>query len=161
MDILSRAQRSERMAKVRGRGNVSTEVALLRLLRAEKISGWRRHLNIVGVPDFAFPRLHVAVFVDGCFWHGCPHCRRNVPSNNGDFWKRKIASNRARDRVARGSLRKSGWIVLRIWEHQFRNPKRVVAQLRRVLARAEALIGSRERASAASAVRKISRESRR
>ncbi|WP_425161766.1 very short patch repair endonuclease [Candidatus Binatus sp.] len=159
LDSLSIAERSLRMSKVRSRGNASTEIALLRLLRGAKIPGWRRHLKITGIPDFGFPQLHVAIFVDGCFWHGCSRCRRNVPSKNRTFWSRKIASNRSRDRKARWQLRRSGWIVVRIWEHEFKNPERVVRRLRMVLARAGNQV-SRDtpnaNATSASVARKIS-----
>ena len=121
------------MSKIRGRGNLSTELALLRLLRGERISGWRRHVKIAGVPDFAFPERRVAVFVDGCFWHGCGRCKRKVPSTNRVFWSDKIASNRARDRAVRQRLRHSGWIVVAIWEHEFGRPDRIAGRLRAAL----------------------------
>jgi DNA mismatch endonuclease (patch repair protein) len=157
LDSLSIAERSLRMSKVRSRGNASTEIALLRLLRGAKISGWRRHLKITGVPDFGFPQLRVAIFVDGCFWHGCSRCQRKTPSKNHTFWSQKIATNRSRDRTARWQLRRSGWIVVGIWEHEFKSPKRVVRRLQTALVRAEERIG-RDRANItfASVARKIS-----
>jgi len=67
-------------------------------------------------PDFAFPKLHLAVFVDGCFWHGCPK-HATWPKTNAAFWRKKIARNRARDRRVNYALRKRGWVVVRVWEH--------------------------------------------
>lgn len=67
-------------------------------------------------PDFVFQKQRVAVFVDGCFWHGCPK-HSNLPANNRAFWSRKLAANKARDRRVNRRLRKDGWRVVRIWEH--------------------------------------------
>lgn len=68
-------------------------------------------------PDVVFTRQKVAVFVDGCFWHGCPqHCRR--PKTNIEFWSRKLEQNQERDRRQNEALRQAGWVVLRIWEHE-------------------------------------------
>jgi DNA mismatch endonuclease (patch repair protein) len=78
------------MAAVRSRGNKETELKLAVILRAARITGWRRHQQIVGRPDFAFRRQHLVIFVDGCFWHGCPlHCR--TPLDNREYWQRKIS----------------------------------------------------------------------
>jgi DNA mismatch endonuclease (patch repair protein) len=104
------------MGAVRGRGNKNTEVRLATLLRAHRVTGWRRHLPLPGRPDFAFRRERVAIFVDGCFWHGCPkHFKR--PQSSQEFWDAKLASNRARDARVTRELRRQGWKVLRIWEH--------------------------------------------
>ncbi|HEX5398781.1 MAG TPA: very short patch repair endonuclease [Verrucomicrobiae bacterium] len=66
-------------------------------------------------PDFVFLKVRLAVFVDGCFWHGCPK-HATQPKNNRAFWRRKLAGNKQRDRIVNRTLRKSGWRVLRIWE---------------------------------------------
>jgi DNA mismatch endonuclease (patch repair protein) len=115
-DVFTKAKRSEVMSRIRGRGNKATEIALARLLRLNKITGWRRHLPIFGKPDFTFRRHRLVVFVDGCFWHGCPK-HSKTPSNNRAFWSRKLSTNKTRDRLVTRTLRKSGWRVLRIWEH--------------------------------------------
>lgn len=105
------------MSRIRGRGNAATELALIRILRAEHINGWRRHQPVFGKPDFVFPGPRVAVFVDGCFWHGCPlHSTR--PKSNAAFWREKLAANQARDRLVTRTLRQRGWQVLRVWEHE-------------------------------------------
>lgn len=68
-------------------------------------------------PDIVFKRAGVAVFIDGCFWHGCPeHCR--MPGSNTDYWNAKIERNRARDYATDEELRAAGWIVMRAWEHE-------------------------------------------
>lgn len=133
--------RSELMSRIRSRGNADTELALVRVFRAHGITGWRRHVQIrkseIGNrnfkvrPDFVFPRLKLAVFVDGCFWHGCPQ-HGTKPKGNAAFWRRKFAANIARDRLVTRTLRRAGWRVLRIWEHELarRNEGRLVARLR-------------------------------
>jgi DNA mismatch endonuclease (patch repair protein) len=103
------------MSRVRSRGNTSTEKKLITLLREEEIIGWRRHLPLPGTPDFVFPKHRVAVFVHGCFWHGCPK-HIQFPSTRASWWRRKLERNKARDRIAARTLRSSGWTVVRIWE---------------------------------------------
>lgn len=121
------------MSAVKSRGNESTELSFVRLLRANKISGWRRHLAIFGKPDFVFRKQKIAVFIDGCFWHGCKKCR-TIPKQNRVFWSDKIERNIKRDKLVTKELRKSDWTVLRFWEHQLKkNPQTVISRLRRIL----------------------------
>lgn len=115
-DVFTPEKRSLVMSAIRSRGNQSTEARLAQLLRLNRITGWRRNLALPGRPDFAFRKERVAVFVDGCFWHGCPkHFKR--PKSSRKFWDEKIAKNKARDTKVNRELRKLGWKVLRIWEH--------------------------------------------
>src|SRR5690348_5409533 len=114
MDVFSRAKRSDVMSRIRSRGNRETEQALASLLRKYRISGWRRHLSILGRPDFVFRSERLVVFVDGCFWHGCPNCYR-PPKTRKPYWSEKIVRNRARDRRVSRILKQQGWIVMRIW----------------------------------------------
>lgn len=115
-DVFTKAKRSEVMSRIRGRGNKETELALMKLLRRHRITGWRRNQNVFGKPDFLFRRNRLALFVDGCFWHGCTkHCK--IPAGNRGFWKKKFAANKSRDRRVNRELRKLGWRVVRIWEH--------------------------------------------
>jgi DNA mismatch endonuclease (patch repair protein) len=109
-------QRSRIMSAIRSKGNQSTERVLATLLRRHKIGGWRRHLNLPGKPDYVFSSQRVAVFVDGCFWHGCPRCYKE-PKKNVAFWSEKLVSNKRRDRRVDRKLRTMGWRVLRVWEH--------------------------------------------
>lgn len=112
------------MAAIRGRGNKDTELRLVTILRGSGITGWRRHQSLPGRPDFIFRRQRLAVFVDGCFWHGCRwHCR--MPVGNGEYWQRKIARNITRDRRVNQLLRSQGWRVLRIWGHALESPDKV------------------------------------
>ena len=134
-DIFTKAKRSEVMARIRSRGNKDTELALVGLFRAHRITGWRRHPAMFGKPDFVFREVRLAVFVDGCFWHGCPRHARQ-PRNSVAFWRRKFAANKTRDRLVTRTLRRRGWRVLRIWEHELarKNEARLLGRIRRALA---------------------------
>jgi len=112
---------SKRMAAIRGYGNKTTEERLrLGLVRAG-IRGWRlRPRDIQGHPDFFFSEVRLAIFVDGCFWHGCPSCG-HVPQKNRSFWAAKLARNRERDSRTTKRLENEGYIVLRFWEHELRD----------------------------------------
>ncbi|MCL5098296.1 MAG: very short patch repair endonuclease [Candidatus Omnitrophica bacterium] len=126
------------MATIRSKGNKDTELKLVSILRTHRITGWRRHCRLPGKPDFVFRRGRVAVFVDGCFWHGCRwHCR--MPKSRQSFWMPKISRNRARDREVGRLLRERGWRVLRIWEHSLREPYRVARRIEAMLASFEIL----------------------
>ncbi|MFI5345141.1 MAG: very short patch repair endonuclease [Elusimicrobiota bacterium] len=117
MDRVNPRTRSRIMAAVKSRGGRTTERRLRAHIVASGIRGWRVNLKpLPGSPDFAFPRQKLAVFVDGCFWHGCPRCYR-VPKSRVAFWTTKVASNVRRDRRQSRMLRSSGWRVIRLWEH--------------------------------------------
>ncbi|WP_211453354.1 very short patch repair endonuclease [Collimonas antrihumi] len=116
-DVWSVSKRSEVMGRIRSQDNLSTEGRLIAIFRANKVSGWRRRQNLLGKPDFVFRECRVCVFVDGCFWHGCPKCYRR-PSSNQSYWDQKVQRNAARDRFVSRELKKQGWQILRIWEHQ-------------------------------------------
>ena len=114
------------MASVRSRGNSTTELKLGKLLWAAGLRGYRKQWKAPGRPDFAWPGRKIAIFVDGCFWHGCAKCKY-PPRTNVDFWANKIETNRARDKRVRRALRRDGWVVLRFWEHEVRQqPAKVV-----------------------------------
>jgi DNA mismatch endonuclease, patch repair protein len=121
------------MSRVRSRGNRATELRLIDLFRAHRITGWRRGAQVTGKPDFVFRASKVVVFVDGCFWHGCMRHGR-VPKSRVAFWKAKLARNTQRDREVRSVLRKCGWRVLRIWEHELaqKNKAKLMRRIRAV-----------------------------
>src|SRR5262249_45188819 len=123
-DRVSKAQRSHIMRSVKQFGNKTTELRLIEIMRSAGICGWRRNCNLVGRPDFVFPNQRLAVFVDGCFWHGCPKCHY-LPDTNQEFWRLKVEKNRARDRAVKRELLADGWRVLRIWECQLRAASRI------------------------------------
>jgi DNA mismatch endonuclease (patch repair protein) len=92
-------------------------------------------------PDFVLPRYHLAVFVDGCFWHGCPqHGPREIRGPNAARWQSKQVANRARDLAANTALAEAGWRVLRIWECETRAD--VDAAALKVLIAAQTEIGA-------------------
>jgi DNA mismatch endonuclease (patch repair protein) len=133
-DFLTKAQRSRLMSRIRGYGNQATELELARLFRKYRIKGWRRHSLLTGKPDFVFKSHRVAIFVDGCFWHGCPH-HGAIPVQNRFFWRAKLAKNRVRDRIVRRILKNAGWVVVRIWQHDLcqRNQLRCIRRIQRAL----------------------------
>ena len=116
------------MARVRS-AETGPELALRKEIWASG-GRYRLHPPLPGTPDFVFTRVKLAVFVDGCFWHGCPQHYR-APRTNADFWRAKVARNEERDRGVDCELSASGWRVLRVWEHEIRLDTPAVA--RRVL----------------------------
>lgn len=124
------------MAAIKGRGNKTTELAFVAAARAHGLHGWARGVQgLPGSPDFVFKREKLAVFIDGCFWHGCPRCNKQKKFySNKAYWKGKIAGNRARDLRKSKQLRETGWSVRRIWEHQIeRSPAAVIARIFKAL----------------------------
>ncbi len=146
-DVFDPLKRSEVMARIRGRGNKSTELALTKGFRSAGITGWRRHVElslkplVAGTdaankrrvkvrPDFVFRAFRLAIFVDGCFWHCCP-LHSKVPANNHEFWAEKLHRNVERDRQAVLLLKHSGWQCLRIWEHELYDLQPVLRKIQR------------------------------
>lgn len=111
------------------------EVALRRALWAAGVRGYRLHARgVPGRPDLVFPRARVAVFVHGCFWHGCPR-HSHAPKSNAPFWAEKFARNRERDARKVRELHAAGWRVATIWEHEVAaSPERAAARVVRALA---------------------------
>lgn len=145
-DVFSPAKRSAVMAKIRGTGNRSTELALVSGFRSAHVRGWRRHVvfefqipsvgapatkpTVVRVrPDFIFLAAKLAVFVDGCFWHCCP-LHSKVPESNSAYWEPKLKANAVRDLRATRLLRRAGWSVMRLWEHEMRDIDSAVRKVR-------------------------------
>ena len=146
-DVFSKAKRSDVMSRIRAQGNKKTELAFMTLLRKNRITGWRRHLSLsLGTeretagkikirswrvkPDFVFRNLRVAIFIDGCFWHGCPrHCVQ--PASNPIFWREILLANKLRDRRVSNALRRRNWRVIRVWEHQLQQGDKLIQRLQR------------------------------
>jgi DNA mismatch endonuclease Vsr len=116
-NIHQRLQSSATMAAIPSQ-RTSLEQQLATFMWATGLRGWRRSLKIERTrPDFAFPRYQLAVFVDGCFWHGCPQCGRR-PASNTNYWNVKLDRNIQRDREQTARLQATGWTVLRLWGHE-------------------------------------------
>jgi DNA mismatch endonuclease (patch repair protein) len=122
VDRIAKDRRSAVMSAVR-RSGTQLERVFAGALAARGLTGFEEQPGgIPGKPDFVHRERRVVVFVDSCFWHGCPqHLRR--PSSNTDYWQQKIRRNRARDRRVTAELKAEGWRVVRIWEHSVRNPR--------------------------------------
>jgi len=114
-------KRSRTMSAIRGKHNRSTELRLRMALIRVGIKGWKLHAQeLPGNPDFYFKRRKVAVFVDGCYWHGCPKCG-HIPHTRSRFWAAKIKRNQQRDIIKRMELKKRGIAPMRIWEHELKD----------------------------------------
>lgn len=154
-DVFTKQKRSEVMSRIRARGNQETEIALMKMFRRHKITGWRRQtllkfkIQKVKVkiktgkpnkttlaatirPDFIFPKQKLVVLVDGCFWHGCPK-HSNLPVTNRAFWRKKLTRNRTRDRLVNRTLRRRGWRVIRLWQHDLKNEPRCLRRIKTFL----------------------------
>ncbi len=141
-DVFEKTKRSDVMSKIRSAGNKTTEMTMIRIFRENRITGWRRNQKLrflVGSdavlvrPDFLFAEFKLAMFVDGEFWHGHP-TRAKIPATRHDWWKAKIEGNMRRDRHQNRLLRRNGWTVVRIWQHELtrKHLPKALRKLRRV-----------------------------
>ena len=111
--------RSQQMARI-GQKNTAPELRLRRALFAQG-ARYRLHAKLPGRPDIVFTRAKVAVFVDGCFWHGCP-IHGTTPKTNTSYWGPKLEENVARDKRVCRDLESMGWLPLRLFEHEIGDP---------------------------------------
>lgn len=127
------AVRSKTMAAIRGKDNKSTERRFRLALVRSSLKGWVCHpADLPGHPDFYFPDANLAIFLDGCFWHGCPRCG-HVPRTNQEFWGAKIQRNRQRDKQKARQLKATGIRTIRFWEHSLSDSNKVIDRLRKAL----------------------------
>ena len=122
-DVFSAEKRSQVMKSVRSSQNKSTELKLIEYFRQRQITGWQRKYKVKGHPDFVFLKRRIAVFVDGCFWHG-HDCRNTRPSANAEYWNRKRQKNMDHDKEITALFEKRGWTVIRIWECELQKKNR-------------------------------------
>lgn len=122
-DVFDGKKRSEIMSKVHSKGNKSTELKLIQVFRKNVIIGWRRNYPVKRHPDFVFMDKKIAIFVDGCFWHG-HDCRNTRPSDNADYWSKKRERNMKHDREITELFERRGWTVIRIWECELKKKNR-------------------------------------
>ncbi|GHT93827.1 hypothetical protein FACS1894116_06690 [Betaproteobacteria bacterium] len=132
----SSSDASRRMARVRQTGT-DAELALRREMYRIGLR-YRIGYEVLRKPrrvaDVAFPGRKIAVFVDGCFWHGCPE-HATWPKRNADFWRQKIEANRQRDADTNARLQANGWTALRFWSHE--SPIEAAKMIARVVAKAD------------------------
>ena len=118
-DVFDKEARSAIMRAVKSKNTKSTELALIKLFKENHITGWRHSYNVKGHPDFVFLEKRIAIFVDGCFWHG-HDCRNTRPADNAEYWAKKRERNIQRDKETTERFEKRGWTVVRIWECELR-----------------------------------------
>lgn len=114
-DVFDKEKRSEIMSVIRSKGNKSTELKIIQFFKDNNIIGWRRNYKVKGHPDFIFIKRKIAIFVDGCFWHG-HDCRNTRPADNSDYWENKRERNIKHDKEITALFESRGWTVIRIWE---------------------------------------------
>lgn len=124
-DVFDGKKRSDIMRRVRSKNNASTELKLIQAFKEYGITGWRRNYPVRGHPDFVFPSLKIAVFVDGCFWHG-HDCRNTRPSDNAEYWTKKRARNIKHDKEITALFEHRGWQVIRIWECELKKKNKAI-----------------------------------
>ncbi len=124
-DVFDNKKRSEIMSKVRSKNNKSTELKLIQIFKENNIRGWKRNYPVKGHPDFVFLAKKIAIFVDGCFWHG-HDCRNTRPSDNAEYWNKKRERNMKHDKEVTLLFEQRGWTVIRIWECELKNKNRSV-----------------------------------
>lgn len=134
-DVYDAEKRSAVMRQVKSKQNKSTELRLIKLFKENGITGWRRNYPAKGHPDFVFPKQKVAVFVDGCFWHG-HDCRNTRPAEHQEYWQKKRERNIKHDKEVTALFESRGWTVLRIWECELkkRSVGGTIERIRSVLA---------------------------
>ncbi len=128
-DVFDDKTRSEIMKKVRSNKNKSTELKLITLFKEYGITGWKRNYKVKGHPDFVFLKQKVAIFVDGCFWHG-HDCRNTRPKDNAGYWNNKRERNIKHDKQITELFESRGWRVLRIWECELKKQNQPTTILR-------------------------------
>lgn len=133
------------MRRIRAK-DTAPELMMRTLLRAAGLTGYRLHYaKAAGHPDIAFVGRRLAVFVHGCFWHGCPHCQPRKPKRNTWYWLPKLQRNQERDRAKASALRNEGWRVITLWECRIKRAPD--AQVARVLRAYDARAAARRSAS--------------
>ena len=124
-DVFDQKTRSAVMQKVKSSGNKNTELRLISFFREHHVTGWRRNYDVKGHPDYVFPKERIAIFVDGCFWHG-HECRNITPSDNAEYWRQKRERNMKHDLEVTRMFTDRGWTVIRIWECELKKKNEIV-----------------------------------
>lgn len=126
-DIFTVEKRSAIMKNVKPKGNKTTELQLVKYFKENSIKGWMRNYPVKGHPDFVFLEKKIAIFVDGCFWHG-HDCRNTKPKQNENYWANKIKKNKHHDQEITELFQQRGWKVIRIWECELKKKNRKILE---------------------------------
>lgn len=122
MDNLSSEQRTKAMAAVKSEGT-KLERQFIEPLLERGFGSFEFHADdLPGKPDLVERNARIAIFLDSCFWHGCPEHLR-MPESNQDYWEKKISRNKRRDREVNRELEEQGWLVKRIWGHSIKKER--------------------------------------
>lgn len=120
-DNLKPEDRRRTMQAIKSKGT-KLEKCLFAIMVRMGLYGWKKNVNtIAGKPDVTFFQEKVAIFADGCFWHGCPICRRKLPQTNEKYWEQKITRNKKNAKRVNRQLKNEGWVVIRLWEHEIKD----------------------------------------
>ena len=123
MDTLTKDKRGKLMAKIKGKDTKIEK--LVRLTLKNQGVKFKANPNMYGHPDIIIPKRKIAIFLDGCFWHGCKK-DKTIPKSNTTYWELKIKTNKKRDKAIAKTLKNRGWTVVRVWEHQIKNDPNIV-----------------------------------
>ena len=132
---LPKDERTSKVMQSNKAKNTGPELRFRRALREAGLSGYRLHWSqATGRPDISYPGKKIAIFVNGCFWHGCERCRMPIPKSHNDFWRAKLERNKKRDIEKTKALISDGWTVLTIWECEMeRDINSCIDRVRRVV----------------------------
>jgi DNA mismatch endonuclease, patch repair protein len=127
-DVHTAKQRRYNMSRIRA-SDTKPEMVIRHYLYTTGQRGYRLNYPLFGKPDIVYVKKKLAIFIDGCFWHRCPLCFV-IPATHRDFWMKKIRGNVKRDRLVTNELKKNGWVVIRLWEHEVkRTPEKCVRRI--------------------------------
>lgn len=128
LDNVSKEKRSKIMSSIKGK-NTRPEIAVRKILWTRGLRYRIHDRTVFGTPDISNKSRRFAVFVDGCFWHGCPRCYKE-PRSNVSYWQEKIIRNKKRRTLVKKVLKRRGWKIFEFWEHQvYNDPEKIATKV--------------------------------